>query len=171
MKRRTAIKQLLIVAGGLVLVPSCMRESGKTSIDLANLDLNASDEDRLAAIVETIIPETDSPGGKSLNLHLFVLKMIDDCHGEADQLAFVTGLRDWAREARNTLSDAYEDADVAEQIAFVETVNGDSEHPLAGFFGLVKRRTIQGYLNSQHVMTHELVYELVPGRYDGYAPA
>lgn len=171
MKRRTAIKQLLIVAGGLVLVPSCVSESGKASIRLANLDISASDEDLLAALVETIIPETDSPGAKSLNLHLFVLKMIDDCHPEADQQAFVSGLREWDQEARKALGKAYEKATGADQIAFMEAVNGDRGHPLSGFFGLVKRRTIQGYLNSQYVMTHELVYELAPGRYDGYAPA
>jgi hypothetical protein len=35
------------------------------------------------------------------------------------------------------------------------------------FFNILKRRTIQGYKNSEYVMKNKLVYELVPGRYNG----
>lgn len=35
------------------------------------------------------------------------------------------------------------------------------------FFKILKRRTVQGYLNSEYVMKNKLIYELVPGRYDG----
>ncbi len=148
-----------------------MRESGKPSITLANLDLSSADEDLLAAIVETIIPETDTPGAKTLNLHLFVLKMVDDCHSEADQQIFVDGLKGWDTAARQALGKSFTDADGAQQLAFSEEVSQNRDHDLSGFFGLVKGRTVQGYLNSEYVMTQQLVYELVPGRYNGYAPA
>lgn len=171
MERRTAIKQLLIVAGGLVLVPSCMGGPEKPSIDLANLDLSAADENLLAAIAEAIIPETDTPGAKTLNLHLFVMKMLDDCHSEADQQVFVDGLKAWDGMAKQALGVPFGEASETQQLEFVDAVNQDSDHALAGFFGIAKRRTIQGYLNSKYVMTSELVYELVPGRYNGYAPA
>lgn len=171
MKRRTAIKQLLIVAGGLVLIPSCLRESGKPTIDLANLDLSATDEALLAEIVEALIPETDTPGAKTLNLHLFVMKMVDDCHTEADRQAFVDGLKMWNPSAQRVLGLDFDEADAAARHDFIEAINGDKDHELATFLGITKRRTIQGYLNSEYVMTHELRYELVPGRYNGYAPA
>lgn len=154
-----------------MLVPSCIRESGKPSIDLVNLDLSDSDEGLLAEIVETIIPETDSPGAKTLNLHLFVMKMVDDCHSEADQLAFVEGLKAWDREAKQALGLTFGRADDTQRLAFVETVNRYADHVLAAFYRITKQRAIQGYLNSEYVMTQELVYELVPGRYNGYAPA
>lgn len=158
------------MAGGMVLVPSCIRESGRPTIDLTNLNLSDSDEVLLADIVETIIPETDTPGAKTLNLHLFVMKMVDDCHPEADQQVFVDGLKAWDREVKQTLGVAFNDADDAQRLAFVDSVNRDSDHALAAFLGITKRRAIQGYLNSEYVMTKELVYELVPGRYNGYAP-
>jgi len=31
----------------------------------------------------------------------------------------------------------------------------------------VKRRVIQGYLNSEYIMKNKLKYELIPGRYLG----
>src|SRR5690606_13397755 len=98
MERRTAIKQLFFIAGGIILFPSCEGDANKSSIALRKLDVNAKEEDLLAEIVESIIPETDSPGGKALHLHLFVLKMIDDCHGEEDQQIFVQGIKDWDQE-------------------------------------------------------------------------
>lgn len=171
MKRRTAIKQLLIAAGGLVLIPSCLREPGKPTIDLANLNLNSSDEELLAQIVEVIIPETDIPGARSLHLHLFVMKMVDDCHSQEDRLQFVEGLKKWNEEAKQALGVVFGEAEEVQRVHFVEEVDADSEHVLARFLGITKQRTIQGFLNSQYVMTHEVIYELVPGRYNGYAPA
>ncbi|HEY0177238.1 MAG TPA: hypothetical protein VGC08_12725, partial [Pedobacter sp.] len=38
------------------------------------------------------------------------------------------------------------------------------------FYQIMKDRTIDGYLNSKYVMTSLIIYELVPGRYNGYFP-
>src|SRR4051794_22340896 len=92
MDRRSAVKNLFIIAGGLALMPSCLREQGGASIVLKNIRVNSDQEDLLADLVEALLPETDSPGAKSLNLHLFVLKMVDDCHSPEDQQAFIDGL-------------------------------------------------------------------------------
>lgn len=171
MERRTAIKQLVIVAGGLALLPSCLRDKGKASIQLANIDVDAIGEGVLAEIVETLIPETDTPGGKTLNLHLFVLKMVDDCHDEKDQALFVDGLRQWDITMRSTSGMRFGESDESQRTAFLGSIASDNQHPLAGFYQIVKRRTIQGYLNSEYVMTNQLVYELIPARYDGYSKA
>ena len=171
MERRTAIKQLVIVAGGLALLPSCLRDQGKASIQLANIDIDARGEDLLAEIVETLIPETDTPGGKALNLHLFVLKMVDDCHDEKDQALFVDGLKQWDTTMRKATSSYFTEAEEAQRNTFIEHIGLDNQHPLASFYQIVKRRAVQGYLNSEYVMTNQLVYELIPARYDGYAKA
>lgn len=171
MERRAAIKQLVIVAGGLALLPSCLRDKGKASIQLANIDIDAAGEDLLAEIVETLIPETDTPGAKTLNLHLFVLKMVDDCHDETDQSSFVTGLKQWDTAMRKIAESRFSESNEAQRTVFLESIAKDDQHSLAGFYQIVKRRTIQGYLNSEYVMKNQLVYELVPARYNGYAKA
>ncbi len=171
MERREAIKQFMIVAGGLVLMPSCLRDKGKASIQLTNIDVDATNEDLLAEIVETLLPETDTPGAKALNLHLFVLKMVDDCHDEADRAAFVSGLEQFDAAMQQTNGVRFADANEGQRGTFLEHIAADGQHALHAFYQLVKRRTIQGYLNSEYVMTNQLVYELVPARYDGYAKA
>lgn len=45
MNRRTLVKQLFIIAGGIAILPSCLREQGGASIVLQNIKLSASDED------------------------------------------------------------------------------------------------------------------------------
>ncbi|MBL7698555.1 MAG: gluconate 2-dehydrogenase subunit 3 family protein, partial [Chitinophagaceae bacterium] len=94
MKRRSLVRNLVIVAGGLVLLPSCSGDTSKASIQLNNLDIDAGTEELLAQIVETLIPETDTPGARALNIHLFVLKMLDDCYEKDDQQKFLAGLSD-----------------------------------------------------------------------------
>ncbi|MGJ1342211.1 gluconate 2-dehydrogenase subunit 3 family protein [Sphingobacterium spiritivorum] len=169
MQRRTALKQLFFITGGIVLFPSCWGGANKASIALCKLHINAEQENLLAEIVESIIPETDSPGGRALHLHFFVLKMIDDCHSEEDQQVFVQGLKDWDHEMNNFARKIFLQADSDQRQSYLLEIEKDKAHPLSSFFMMTKRRAIQGYLNSAYVMKNKLIYELVPGRYNGYA--
>src|ERR1700693_5168461 len=92
MNRRTVIKNLALVIGGAALLPSCLRHNGGPSIHLKHLNISADQENLIGDVCETIIPKTDTPGAKGLNLHLFVLKMLDDCYKKKDQQAFMAGL-------------------------------------------------------------------------------
>lgn len=171
MQRRRALKQLLCIAGGMVVFPSCWRDQRKSNITLSNLHINSEEENLLAEIGESIIPESDSPGGKGLNLHLFVLKMVDDCHTEADQHVFMRGIKTWDQEMKTFSGSTFVAADSVQRHSFLSTIDQDNAHPLFGFFAITKRRVIQGYLTSEYVMKNEVIYELVPGRYNGYAGA
>jgi len=155
MDRRTALKQMFIVAGGIMIATSCDFSSKAPTIQLNNVKLNLDDEQLLAELVEAIIPKTDSPGAKELNLHLFVMKMLDDCTSPEDQHKFTEGLKAASKLKGKTLE---------EQQAYLKALPGDDV-----FFKILKRRTIQGYKNSEYVMKNKLVYELVPGRYNGAA--
>lgn len=153
MNRRTALKQMFIMAGGIMIATSCDFSSKAPSIQLNQIKLNHDDELFLAELVEAIIPQTDSPGAKELNLHLFVMKMLDDCTSPEDQKKFLDGLKA-AHQVKGK--------PLAEQQAYLTSLDKDDT-----FFNILKRRTIQGYKNSEYVMKNKLVYELVPGRYNG----
>jgi hypothetical protein len=171
MERRFAIKQILIMAGGLALLPSCLRDSGKSSIQLENIDVNLDQEMLLAEIVETIIPKTSTPGGKELKLHLFALKMLDDCHEEAEQTTFFKGLSFFQEHTEKRFGSAFSKlASKERELALLDMEKENIPSDGQIFFTILKRRTIQGYLNSQYVMTNLQKWELVPGRYNGYYP-
>lgn len=161
MERRVAIKQVLIFAGGMALLPSFLKGAGKASILLKNLDASAQQEKLLAEIAEIIIPKTTTPGAKDLGLHLFVLKMVDDCYEPGIQQKFMNGLK------------AFEGLDIAALKELVTTVNSgkaDISNDVKSFYRLMKQQTINGYMNSKYVMTNLVVYELIPARYNGYFP-
>ncbi len=61
MQRRTALKSLSVSLGGLVSMPAWATSWTPDSIG-NDKSLSASDEAILAEIVETIIPETKTPG-------------------------------------------------------------------------------------------------------------
>lgn len=153
MKRREAIKQLFVLAGGMMIATSCDFNTEKASIVLNHVDFTAKDEALLAKLVEAVIPKTDSPGGEELNLHLFVMKMVDDCTSPEQQDAFLKGLKE---------ADKLRESNSEEIVDYLSSLPEEDV-----FVRILKSRTIQGYLNSEYIMTNKLIYELVPGRYDG----
>lgn len=172
-KRRAAIRHLLIIAGGAMVLPACYRKSGKASIQLQNLTINEDDENLLAALTETLIPETTTPGAKSLQLHLFVLKMVDDCYSAENQKLFTEGLAGFNDFFKTQSGTSFADATQAkrEEVLKVIQEGKKKDDPVKKFYDITKSKTIQGYLNSKYVMTNIVKYELVPGRYNGYFPA
>lgn len=172
MKRRTAIRQLVVIAGGVALLPSCMDSGGNASIKLSNVSISGEQEKLLAEIAGTIIPKTDTPGAKELEVQLFVLKMLDDCYGKEDQQQFVKGLDALDRVAREHFGSGFVKCTEAQRQELIGEIEGKGELPeeVFAFYRIMKQKTLQGYLNSEYVMTKQLVYEMAPGRYNGYYP-
>src|SRR5690606_30054858 len=145
MNRRAALRTLLYIAGGTLVLPACFRESGKASIDLTNLSITESDEQLLAELTETLIPATDTPGGKELLLHLFVLKMVDDCHTPEEQEQFTKGLSAFSSWSRKELGAEFTVADADRRTALLSKIDDNADEDLKQFFSTTKRRAIQGY--------------------------
>ena len=172
MKRRSAIKNLMIFAGGIYLLPSCAGD-GKSSIELKNLDILVGEEALLGEVAEAMIPATaNAPGAKDLNLHLFTLKMVDDCHTAEDQKAFKAGLASLNKISLEKNNKPFNQLDTVARTRFIESTLKDtgSDAVLRTFFEITKRRVIQGFTNSKYAMTGLKQYEMVPGRYNGYFP-
>jgi hypothetical protein len=198
MDRRTVIKNLALVIGGAVLLPSCMHKDGTSYVQLKHITLDADQQSLIADICETIIPRTNTPGAKDLNLSAFVLKMLDDCYKKKDQETFVVGLNQFNDMVKKKYNSTFSDLDVKEREALLNTFEkgikpagnpqksikpvGDAQKsldvpkkkpdvpPLNFFYGAVKQQTIFGYTNSKYFMTKQVVYELVPGRYNAHFP-
>ncbi|TXK45730.1 gluconate 2-dehydrogenase subunit 3 family protein [Pontibacter qinzhouensis] len=171
MDRRSVIKNLVLFSGAVVLLPSCITEEKKASIRLENLAVSEGQERVLAEVAETILPATDTAGAKELGLHLFVLKMLDDCHNKQDQKAFMTGLAQFEEMVKKQYGSAFPDCSLEQrQEAIAALNNKKAPQDVLTFYSIMKNETIKGYLNSELVMTKLRVYELIPGRYDGYYP-
>lgn len=169
MKRRSVIKNLVVFTGGVFLFPSCMTENKSASIQLKNIKVDQDQEQLLADICETMLPESDTPGSKNLGLHLFVLKMVDDCYNETQRKVFEKGLLDFEKAINSQYGKTFskcsknEKEDILKQLEVKKLRESITE-----FYVITKNQLINGYENSEYFMTNIRVYELVPGRYNGY---
>lgn len=172
MKRRSAIRHLAVIAGGIALLPSCIGSGESASIQLSQITISSEQEKLLAEIAGTLIPETGTPGAKELGVHLFVLKMLDDCYEKGDQEQFLQGLDRLEKIARERYGKGFIGCSTAEREQLLTAMENNEGLPeeIATFYRIMKHRTVQGYLNSEYVMTRERVYEMAPGRYNGYYP-
>lgn len=205
MDRRTVLKNLALVIGGAILLPSCVRKDGTACVQLKHINIEGDQQTLIADVAETIIPKTTTPGAKDLNLHLFVMKMLDDCTDKKGQEAFLAGLTEFdgmvkkkydkpfgelAVKDREAVLTGIEQEFKAKQMAAKkleektrpQDQNGKAQQagnkpplkpevpPLNAFYQMMKQQTIFGYTNSKYFMTKEVVYELVPGRYDPHFP-
>ncbi|OKS85565.1 gluconate 2-dehydrogenase subunit 3 family protein [Mucilaginibacter polytrichastri] len=189
MNRRTVIKNLALIIGGATLLPSCFQEHGKASMAFKKINVSADQERFVADVAETIIPKTDTPGAKDLSLHLFVLKMVDDCFSKKDQDAFMAGLDKLSKEAEKRYDKPFGQCSQQQresllteldqkQMAYQKAQNAHGKNlkkelpadDMLAFYGITKGETIFGYTNSKYFMTKQIVYELIPGRYNPNFP-
>jgi len=156
MNRRAVIKNLAFVIGAATLMPSCIKSEHSASIPLKHIALNGDQEDLIGDICETIIPKTNTPGSKDLKLHLFVMKMVDDCYKKKDQQAFLTGMGQFKDLVQKKYNKSFSSLSVAERevvltaiekIGKTPTVHNGKPHKLADippinvFYGIVKKKT------------------------------
>ncbi len=170
--RRGALKALVFASAGMALIPACMSDRSKSSILLKKIAITGEDEALIAALCETILPKTTTPGAKELSSHLFVLTMVDDCRTKADQEKFIKGLADFKDFCQSTGNKDFTTASPEDRINKLKALlaSANKESDLMAFFNTTKGLTIQSYTASEFFMKNIQVYELVPGRYHGCVP-
>ncbi|MBS1524076.1 MAG: gluconate 2-dehydrogenase subunit 3 family protein [Bacteroidetes bacterium] len=171
MDRRTALKNLALVIGSAALLPRCTEHNPVTHFK--NFDVTNDQQSLVADMAETIIPKTGTPGAKDLMLDQFVWLMLDDCTKKDDQKTFFKGMGEFNDLTKKTYNKSFADLDKKQKEDLLNTFekksNGYSKE-LNGFFSTVKGLTVFGYTESKYFMTKEIVYELIPGRYNAWLP-
>lgn len=163
----------MLATGVIGLFPACYKSFDQSSLKLTNLNVTSDDETLLAEVVDTFIPKTDTPGAKELGVHLFVFKMINDCYEKEEQEIFVKSLQALEAYAKKHVGQSFTKSDSSDREKILKSFTeseSDGNNEMAQFYKMVRHRTIQGYLNSEYVMSKLVIYEMVPGRYNGYFP-
>jgi hypothetical protein len=124
---------------------------------------NESEMRVLRALVDVILPATDSPAASAADTHFFIDLAVPACASPAAQKTFREGLAAFA---------GYDKLGAAEQVAKLKaraTADIDKEYD-ASFFRILKDYTLTGYFLSETGATQALAYERVPGGYWGDLP-
>jgi hypothetical protein len=119
----------------------------------------------LAALVDLILPATDSPAASAADTHYFIDLAIAACATPVAQKTFRKGLSSFASKGLERLP---ADKQVAQLKARAEK---DQALPYdESFFKILKDYTLTGYFLSEVGATKALAYEAVPGGYWGDLP-
>jgi hypothetical protein len=161
---------MAVAAAGLVFLPGCDMTSKNVTAQTLQTTLTPSQEALLAHVVDTIIPATDTPGAKDLNVHLFVQKMVQDCYAREAQVNFVKGMDALKDIAKKKHGKSFDACTTEERIALLKGMEQSEDASQKEFYTMAKGLTVRGYMNSEYVMTNLTNYQAVPGHYYGCVP-
>ena len=113
----------------------------------------------LAAAVDTIIPDTDTPGARAAGVHVFIDLLAKQCRTAEEQRALVAGLDALDRAG-------FGGADRTAREALLTGLEAAKDP----FFAWLKEVTVLGYCSSEIGATQALAYAHVPGDYRGCLP-
>jgi hypothetical protein len=169
MERRVALKSMALAVGALANLPAWASGWNKETMVQTRF-LSADQSKSLAAIVETIIPKTDTPGAGELGVGDFVQKMVKDCYDSKTQTAFTSGISNLDGQSVQKSGKSFADAGKEQRMQLLQALEKSQDSSEKSFFSLLKNLTIQGYMTSEYVMTNITHYEMVPARYHGCVP-
>ena len=124
---------------------------------------NDTEMGTLRALVDVILPATDSPAASAADTHYFIDLAIPACATPAAQKTFRAGLADFAGYGKLSPTD---------QVATLKARAArdiDAEYEQS-FFKILKDYTLTGYFLSETGATQALAYERVPGGFWGDLP-
>ncbi|TLV01572.1 gluconate 2-dehydrogenase subunit 3 family protein [Dyadobacter luticola] len=160
---------MAVAVGAMAGLPSWASGWSKETIPAGKL-LSVDQANSLTAMVETIIPKTDTPGAGELGVGNFVQKMVTDCYDSKTQANLSSGISQLEAQSMKRFGKSFADAGKDQKLQLLQDLEKSSDADQKAFFGLVKNLTIQGYMSSEYVMTNITHYEMVPARYHGCVP-
>ncbi len=184
MDRRKAIRNTGAVAGGTLLLPSllAMLQSCKQEqrLDWEPLFYTTDEANFMSALIDTILPATDTPGGLDVKVDLFLDKVIAKTYDANSQKAFRAEIAAFNEKCRLSHGDSF--ANLSDEDKAVVLTKEESEgakfngavwggtvgkQEPVGFYRSLKSMIIWGYMSSEEIGKNVLSYDPIPGGFNG----
>jgi len=172
MKRREAIRNILLASASTIFITGCSEANVIDFLKEGNLQLNSNHEDYLSKISESFLPLSSLEGkvGKPVD---FILKMLNDCHSSEQVQQYAEGFEQY-KTLMNQSKLKIKSSSPNEIIPVVQKILEETEQPqeaLIFFINKTKGLSIQNLTSSEYYMTEHLDYQLIPkAPYDGCTP-
>ncbi|TSJ40750.1 gluconate 2-dehydrogenase subunit 3 family protein [Mucilaginibacter corticis] len=180
MNRRTTIKSLLAfgflgASGFSIFKWADINKAPDTKFLLSKKGL-------IADLAETIIPVTDTPGAKDAKVEDYIITMMQKCTDIKNQNLFIDGLADVDSYSNKHYDKSFQACKPTEKTEILKhfekkahsfnSLIAKVEGRYLGdpFFTQLKNLTVTGYCTSQVGATKGLVYDYIPGMYNGSMP-
>jgi len=194
MQRREVLK---LLAGGAVttaLSPSLMAHFREAQAQVGAAyklrTLSPQQNEQVVAMIDLIIPATDTPGAKGARVNEFIDVILTEWANDSERQAFFSGLADVDKQSSALFGKSFADASVEQQTALLRgiddvamsrhkaegarhgnTIPRDRDKQLEGnFWDVFKGVTLHGYYTSEIAFTQELNLQMIPGAYHGCVP-
>jgi gluconate 2-dehydrogenase gamma chain len=178
--RREAVRRLSLLLGGTAsastitaLLSGC--RARPTPVDWAPSALSSAQLDVLGAVVDHIIPRTDTPGARDVGVPAFIDLLLDRWAEADERDRFLEGLDGLDAAMREAHATDFLAGSVEQQVALLTGLDDAgvrardaNEDPLP-WFATLKEWTLTGYYTSEAGATQELQWLATPGRFDGDA--
>ncbi len=170
MNRREVLRNAALATGGFIAWPTWAEAWNPSSVRHGNTFLSDEQSALLASIVDTIIPTTDTPGAKELEVPAFIQKMLADCYEKEVQENVSKGLEKTDAIAKDSYLRAFSNCNSLQRKDVLNKIVMSADQPLKDYFSLIKSLTIMGFTTSEYVQTKYLNYNPIPGHYYGCVP-
>ena len=158
--------------------------------------LNPHQNDTVVAMIDQIIPATDTPGAKGARVNEFIDVILTEWANDEERRNFLNGLADVDKRSNKLFGKDFASASSSQQVTLLGSMDDSAavlraerqrhapntvpepDTQLKGdFFTVFKNMTLHGYYTSEVAITKELnpenkgVYELImPGAFHGCTP-
>lgn len=173
MKRRNALKSIVVVSAGAVIFPACQSAEVEPAIPVfENLTLDKNQYNLMEALSEYLLPKKDLFVTNPERTGDFILNMMNDCYSVDDGEKFVAGLKQFTHLIQSNFNTDFKEIapeKKEEIITYIAEMN-NSQNPLKFFFDKTLYYTKQHFVGSEYFLTKHLDWKFLPGEYKGCEP-
>jgi hypothetical protein len=189
MHRRELFRLLSAAAVAPVLTPDFLTllRQAQPSADYKIRTFSPHQNDTVIAMIDLIIPATDTPGAKGARVNEFMDVILTDWAIPQERAGFLKGLDDVDVQSAALFGKTFLEITPAQQTALLRSLDdavdwhhSDPHEPVprdqrdselrGEFFRVFKKMTIHGYYTSEIGFTQELKLEIIPGAQHGCVP-
>ena len=155
--------------------------------------LDAHQNDTVLAMIDQIIPATETPGAKGARVNEFIDIILTQWANDSERQMFLHGLADVDKQSNTLFAKDFAAASAEQQLtllrsldeaaAVIRALNAEKQPPpfwepegrdlqmQDDFFTVFKRMTLHGYYTSEIGFSQELKLQIIPGAQHGCIPA
>jgi hypothetical protein len=191
MLRRDMLRLLSTTAMAPVLSPDmfAMLRQAQPSSNYSLRTLNPHQNDTVVAMIDLLVPATDTPGAKAARVNDFIDVILTDWATPEERSEFLTGLDGVDTFSSSLFGKKFIEITTEQQTTLLKSLDDevDWKHaPLRGrspvptswrdsklrgeFFRAFKSITFHGYYTSEIGFTQDLKLEIIPGAQHGCVP-
>jgi len=187
MDRRKALRKTGLFAGATILMPSMLSlfESCKSEnrLDWEPLFFTEAEAKTIAALIDMILPRTDTPGGLDVKSDIFIDKVIAKTYDKEGQDSMRAEIAAFNENCKSRYRDVFynlSEADKTEVLNEAEKSSGKfgsgvwgtgvGPQETIGFYRSMKSMAIWAYFTSEEIGENILSYDPIPGKYEPCKP-